>query len=137
MAKKELSAEELLELKKIYDETARRKRIWEKMDKAAREAVQEVEKAGKRKGVKKSQWFGYETDPTGTSVGYTTSTPMNMKHFRVLESGIDNNYMNGDAVFGGYPDITDADPAAFRAAAVHLLGICLEMYIEDRENKKQ
>jgi hypothetical protein len=137
VAKKELSPEELLELKKIYDETARRKRIWEKMDEAARDAVKAVEKDGKRKGVKKSEWFGYATDPTGTSVGYTTSKPSDMKYFRVLDSGIDDTCMNGDAVYGGYPDLTDADPAEFRDAAIHLLGICLRLCIEDRENEKQ
>ncbi len=148
MPGKDKSASDLV--REIRQETARRKRVWRKMEAAAREAVKAVTKEAQRHGVKGMDWFGWlnadSFESRGpekqTEIRYSNSKNPNPR-FRgnriiVFRSGAIVEPYLGHGEYEGYPDLTNRDPIIFKKAAVeHLMGELTDCLREKKARKKK
>lgn len=143
--KPEKSAEELV--KDISTETARRKRIWRKMEAAARDAVKAVKAHARSRGIRHMDWFGWIdseffaiTKEPETSAYVMYRDPDNKGlavHITILSSGKLDCSDIGRGPYKGYPELTDRDPTLFKKAAVqHLMGN-LNDYLKDQRAVKK
>lgn len=124
----------------IHTETARRKHIWRKMEAAARDAIKIAKAHALSHGMTGMEWFDTPwlekagaayvsyVHPAGlykgASYGLEIQTPANLQ----LPPCNDDRYE-------GYPELTNADPAAFRKAAIQRLTANFDEYIA-RQNRR-
>lgn len=145
--KPEKNAKELVE--EVRKETARRKRIWRKMEAAAREVVNAVTQEARKCGIRNMDWFGWHDaemfDVAGAqeviTVWYANPSNPNPSYrsmsFELLKSGaIDELYL-GRGEYEGYLELTTRDPIIFKRAATEQLMGCLTNYIKDSKSVKK
>lgn len=140
------------QVKAILAETQRRKRIWARMQQAARESVTAVTAQARHRGIRGQNWVGGQFDLEHTYVSFPTlafrmaelsgpkevgrlSHAERQHSFRLHGSGTLERPDKGDA-YEGYPDLAEDDPQRFREAAVRELMVSLNTYIQKQGGRR-
>lgn len=107
-------------IKEIKKETARRKQLWQKMLKVGKEVMTAAKKEARKQGISGMNWFRPDVQEKFTSIHYEVGKEVTHGRMSLLPSG-EVIPPWGSSTYGGYPELADADPDAFRIAAIEKL----------------
>ncbi len=131
------------QVRRIKEETARRKAIWAQMQRAAHEALRAVTPEARRRGIRGQNWLGGEYSNDCVYVSFPSylarlnedlalrqklSHAESLHSFCLRGSGTLER-PSKDTAYEGYPDVQNADVKIFREAAVETLMASLNSYI--------
>ncbi len=137
------------QVQRILQETTRRKAVWSRLEKIAREAVVAVTTEARRRGIRSQKWLGgtmpsesatlrFPTAETRRHIAAGTITHrLNAEHTLIVDASGQLRPWRGDPAYEGYLNVTDEDVEVFREVVVRALMGALNEYIAEARRRRQ